>query len=55
VSSAFESRDFLLSKLGKHKSGKVCVYFQMLEDIDTEVLRDMIMASVAHMQTQYPG
>jgi len=31
-----------LSKFGKHKLGKGCIYFNKLADIDTQVLRKMI-------------
>jgi len=32
----------MLAKLGKHKTGKVCVYVKKLADIDLKVLRAMI-------------
>jgi hypothetical protein len=41
----FENRETLLGQLGKHKSSKVCVYINKLDDIDTEVLKKMIDAS----------
>jgi len=36
----------LLSKLGKHKTGKGCLYIKRLSDVDEEVLRKMIEKSV---------
>ena len=48
--SKFES---MLSKLGKHKLGKSCLYINKLADIDREVLREMIYESVQYMQTIY--
>lgn len=36
----------LLSKLGKHKTGKGCLYIKRLSDVDEEVLRKIIEKSV---------
>lgn len=35
-----------LEKLGKYKTGKSCLYIKRLSDVDTEVLKEMIAASV---------
>ena len=35
----------LLTKLGKHKTGKGCLYVKKLSDVDTEVLEEMIINS----------
>lgn len=43
-------KEKLLPKLGKHKTGKSCVYIQKLEDIDTNVLMKMVKAGVEHMK-----
>jgi len=43
----------LLKKLGKHKTGKACLYINKLADIDAAVLRDLIQASWRHMQAKY--
>ncbi|HEY6627806.1 MAG TPA: DUF1801 domain-containing protein [Acidimicrobiia bacterium] len=34
--------DDLLSKLGKHSTGKSCLYVKKLEDVDQEVLEELI-------------
>jgi hypothetical protein len=36
----------LLSKLGKHKTGKGCLYFKRLSDVDETVLKKLIDESV---------
>lgn len=36
----------MLDKLGKHKTGKGCLYINKLEDVDMKVLKEMIEASV---------
>jgi len=38
--------DAALKKLGKHKTGKGCLYINKLEDIDTKVLKGLIEASL---------
>lgn len=38
--------DTLLQKLGKHKSGKGCLYINKLDDVDAEVLSKLIEISV---------
>jgi hypothetical protein len=50
----FEGRDALLAKLGKHRTGKVCVYIKRLADIDMKVLETMIARSVAETKRRYP-
>jgi len=43
----------LLAKLGKHKTGKSCLYINKLADVDMGVLRQLAAASWRHMQ-KYP-
>jgi Domain of unknown function (DU1801) len=44
----------LLKKLGKHKTGKSCLYINKLSDVDASVLRDLAQASWNHMNKKYP-
>lgn len=48
-------RDYshLLEKLGKHRTGKSCLYVNKLEDIDMDVLAELITESVEHMKENY--
>ncbi|MFY9901345.1 MAG: DUF1801 domain-containing protein, partial [Trichococcus sp.] len=46
-------REELLAKLGKHKTGKGCVYVNKLSDIDTAVLKEMIQEDIAHAKQLY--
>lgn len=46
-------REVLLQKLGKHTAGKGCVYVNKLEDIDTEVLKELIQQSVRFLEETY--
>lgn len=36
----------LMKQLGKHRTGKGCLYIKKLEDVDTNVLRELIERSV---------
>ncbi len=40
-----------LAKLGKHTTGKVCVYFKHLSDIDTSVLSQLIEKSYSYTKS----
>jgi len=48
-----EKREELLAKLGKHKTGKGCVYVNKLSDIDTAVLKEMIREDIAYATRLY--
>src|SRR5262245_44894678 len=37
----------LLSKLGKHKMGKSCLYFKRLADLDVKVLESLVVGCIA--------
>ncbi len=54
-SDEFEKRETLLSKLGKHKTGKVCVYVKKLADINLNVLKELIKASEEEILSKYPN
>jgi hypothetical protein len=43
----------LLSKLGKHRTGKVCLYFKQLAELDRPVLEKLVTNSVAAMKRRY--
>jgi hypothetical protein len=40
----------LLKDLGKHKTGKSCIYIKKMEDIDSNVLTQLIKSSVDELQ-----
>ena len=39
-----------MAKLGKHKTGKGCLYINKLADVDRGVLRKLVEYSVAEMR-----
>jgi len=45
----------LLTKLGKHSTGKGCLYIKKLADVDHKVLEDMVVKSVAAKRARYPS
>jgi len=49
IMAGFDRYDALMAKLGKHKTGKSCLYLKRLADIDVAVLEDLISSSVKHM------
>lgn len=53
IMPGFSKYDELMSKLGKYKTGKSCLYINKLEDIDVKVLETLIRQSVAHMKKKY--
>ena len=44
----------LLDQLGKHKTGKSCLYVNKLSDIKLSVLEELILKALAHMAEKYP-
>ena len=43
----------LIEKLGKHKTGKSCLYVNKLEDVDETILKELISMSVEYMNNKY--
>jgi hypothetical protein len=48
--SGFDEYENLLSKLGKHSTGKSCLYIKKIEDVDVDVLKVLVKKSVEHME-----
>ncbi|WP_291286023.1 DUF1801 domain-containing protein [Flavobacterium sp.] len=49
-----KKREELLSKLGKHKSAKACIYIKKLSDVDLEIVKEMIKISLELTLKLYP-
>jgi hypothetical protein len=45
----------LMARLGKHTTGKSCLYIKSLADVDEGVLEELIRRSVAEVRRQHPG
>ena len=52
IMAGFERYDELMQKLGKHKTGKSCLYIKKLADVDQKVLKELIEQSVAHFASK---
>ncbi|MGD8622390.1 MAG: DUF1801 domain-containing protein [Anaerolineales bacterium] len=55
IMSGFEEYEDLLRRLGKHKTGKSCLYINKLDDVDIEVLEELVAKSVEHMRRTHPS
>jgi Domain of unknown function (DU1801) len=43
-----------LTRLGKHKTGKCCLYIKKLSDVDEGVLEELAADTLAYMNEKYP-
>jgi len=54
IMPGFSKYEELLSKLGKHKLGKSCLYVKRLADVDWPTLKELAVQSVQYMRETYP-
>lgn len=45
----------LLGRLGKHKTGRSCLYLKRLDDVDIAVLKKLVGESVKYVRRNYPA
>jgi hypothetical protein len=50
IMSGFDEYDNLMSRLGKYKTGKSCLYIKKIDDVDQDVLQELAKKSVEHME-----
>lgn len=53
IMPGFSKYGRLMKKLGKHKTGRSCLYIKRLSDVDVDVLRDLIETSVTDMRKKW--
>lgn len=53
IMAGFDRYEELMAKLGKHQTGKSCLYINRLDDVDSAVLRELVAASVRHTRERY--
>ena len=53
IMAGFSDYGPLLEKLGKHKTGKSCLYVNKLADVDINVLRELVRRGVRSMRKKY--
>jgi hypothetical protein len=49
----FDGAEALLAKLGKHTTGKGCLYIKKLADVDVKVLETLLEEAVAATRARY--
>ena len=50
IMSGFAGYHDLMASLGKHSTGKSCLYIKRLADVDLDVLEKLVRDSVKHMK-----
>lgn len=50
---SFDKNEDLMQKLGKHRTGKSCLYVKKLKDIDMDVLRELVEESIHYVNEKY--
>ncbi len=55
LSDSFDGYAELMARLGKHRTGKSCLYIKRLADIDRGALDELISSSLASVDRRYPG
>jgi hypothetical protein len=53
IMTGFDQYDELMEKLGKHSTGKACLYIKQLSDVHTPTLKKIITQSVKYMKKKY--
>ncbi|MDX1628700.1 MAG: DUF1801 domain-containing protein [Fulvivirga sp.] len=54
IMAGLKNYKHLLSELGKHKTGKSCLYVKRLEDINLNVLNELLKTNLKDMGKMYP-
>ena len=53
IMPGFARYEALMDKLGKHRTGKSCLYINRLDDVDLSVLEELVTRSVEYMTEKY--
>jgi hypothetical protein len=53
VYSGMPEHEYLLNDLGKFKMGKACIYVKKLSDINQDVLKKIMKATIDFLQSKY--
>lgn len=54
IMPGYHDLDEKLSRLGKHKLGKSCLYIKRLSDVDEDVLEEIVAFGLSEMDKKYP-
>jgi len=55
VMDGFSRYEDLRSRLGKHRTGKACLYVKRLADVDLAVLEELLTQSLQQSRARYPA
>lgn len=53
IMDGFERHQELMSRLGKHRTGKSCLYVKRLSDLNLDVLEQLVSESVTNMRRRH--
>ena len=53
IMSGFAKYNEILTRLGKYKTGKSCLYIKKIEDIDVNVLQELVAQSIEYIKKTY--
>lgn len=54
IMPGYQDHGAILSRLGKHKMGKSCIYINKLDDIDLNVLQELITTGLTDLGKKWP-
>ncbi|MEX3007942.1 DUF1801 domain-containing protein [Hoeflea sp. TYP-13] len=54
IMPGFSAYDGLLSRLGRYKTGKSCLYIKRLSDVDPDILEELVDRAYRYMKDRYP-
>lgn len=53
IMPGFEGSQEIMARLGKHKTGRSCLYINKLADVDMDVLEELATKTYEHMKAKY--
>jgi hypothetical protein len=53
IMDGFDGAEPLLARLGRHRTGKSCLYIKRLSDVDPDILEELIVKSVDALRNMY--
>jgi len=54
IMPGFSGLEALMARLGKHKTGRSCLYIKRLSDVDPDVLEQIVARAYATIRERYP-
>jgi hypothetical protein len=54
LADGYEQHGELMARLGKHRTGRSCLYIKKLADVDAAVLEELTAICLARMDEKYP-